>query len=220
MMIFKACRTGSKRPVRVFWSLARGNIPGTPLRRLKSPIRAVLISSDKQNMNNHALISINRNELGTIDQLDKVNEHINSALKRYGISLTVNWSTGKSFSKLVTEAIDEYDKVNKTTTEKATRTTLFKRVQGVFINEGLNDLIEAVVRRLGYQPRFSGSTKTGTVNMKFVPSDKKDSDAVGKVAVGMQKEKVQADRVKALEDYAKSQGIVDIDAEIINVTNK
>jgi hypothetical protein len=174
-------------------------------------------------MNTHGLINIDRNELTNIDSLEAVNQYINSTLGRYNIALEIDWKLGVGFSKMVVEAQDRagFSK------DKRDRSAQFKKVQAIFINEGLNNLIEAVMRKFGYQPRFGGSTKAGVVSMKFVPEHKtqgEKADPVAKVANQMLTDKVQADRIKfqddrilKLEGVLKSRGVVDIEAEVTSV---
>lgn len=180
-------------------------------------------------MNNHALIAIDRNALTEISTLDDVNAHINETLNRYNVGIEINWKQGLGFSKMFHTACD----TAKMTSDKKVRGALFKRVQAIFINEGLNDLIEATMRKFGYQPRFGGSTKVGVVTMKFVPEFKhtgKDADPVAKVANAMVDERAAQARLQAAEAKAlalaerevklaaalkERYGIVDIDVEVL-----
>lgn len=182
-------------------------------------------------MNNHSLIAIDQNQLATIETLEAVNEHINTTLGRYNINLQINWKQGLGFSKMFNEACDKAS----FTSVKKERSTLFKKVQAVFVREGLNDLIEATMRKFGYQARFGGSTKTGDVTMKFVPSSKTQGeklDPVSKVVNSLADEAAQAARIqnaeaKALEAGARAAklaqvlkdkyGVVDIEAEVTSV---
>jgi hypothetical protein len=188
-------------------------------------------NTETTKMNNHALITIDRNELNAIDTLDRVNEHINAKLKQYDVPVTINWRAGLGFSKMATEAFDAAG----FTKDKKERTAMFKRIQAIFINEGLNDLIEAAMRKFGYQPRFGGSTKAGVVSMKFVPEHKlhgEKADPVAKVANAMVDEQAKVLRIQAAEQRALENGqraaklaqvlkdkfgVVDIDAEVTSI---
>jgi len=150
----------------------------------------------------NALITIDENNatLSAFQSIDAVYTYINEALGRYSdlAGLTFKWEKGKSLSKMVAEAQDGAG------IAKAERSAQFRKIRAIFINEGLNDLLEAMFRKLGGKGQFAGVTKNGVANFKFVPQTLANGkrDAVLKEADAIYKETVANRTVQS----AKEQG--------------
>jgi hypothetical protein len=133
----------------------------------------------------NSLITVDYSDstLASFKSIDALYDYINQSLSKYSdlANLTFKWERGKSLSKMVTEAQDGAG------IAKAARAAQFKRIRAIFVNEGINDLIEAVYRKLGAKSQFAGVTKTGIGNFKFVPPTLANGkqDAVLKVAESM-----------------------------------
>jgi hypothetical protein len=140
---------------------------------------------------NHPLLA----ELNTAKDVDRIGEYINKVLSAHDSTkhVELDWKApeGKStdepmtLNQLVKRSQDKrkLGMVNGQVDKDGAklRRTEFNAVRAVFILEGLNDLIEAGLRKVGYQPRFQGAGKDGKATMHFVPPAKQD-DVVGKTA--------------------------------------
>lgn len=143
------------------------------------------------------LITVDYSAVQNFETIDALYAHINSALAKYPdlSKLTFKWEKGKSLSKMVSEAQDAAG------IEKKARTEQFRRIRAIFVNEGINDLIEAVYRKLGAKAQFAGVTKTGIGNFKFVPQTlwNGKTDAVLKQAATMASETKSAKTVESVK---------------------
>lgn len=176
---------------------------------------------------NGAIVSYNAEALKDFNAIDDLNAKIARVFRDYDVDLTLKFEWGKNFSKMVAEAQDAKGMPKEGKVAKDVRRDQFRKVQALFINEGVNVIIEALMHKLGYQPRFGGIAKTGDVNVKFVTVGRKETDVVGKVAVAQAKDKALVDRNRktearalALENALKARGVVDVEAEILSAKSE
>jgi hypothetical protein len=134
-------------------------------------------------------------ELNAIQDVEKIGKYINRVLAAHESTKNVvlDWAPPSekgtepmTLNQLVKRSQDKrrvgMDANGTISKEGAkTRRTEFNSVRAVFILEGLNDLIEAGLRKLGYQPRFQGAGKDGKATMHYIAPHKQD-DVVGKRA--------------------------------------
>lgn len=137
------------------------------------------------------------NSLITIDTqvttMDLLNEHIAGTIARYSDTkhMTLVYSEPKeddkgfaipmTLSQVVKRDQDARGMSNEGAKAKAARKVEFDAVKAIFINEGINDMIEALLRYLGYQNRFTGYSKSGVATFQLLPPWKQN-DGVGKKA--------------------------------------
>jgi hypothetical protein len=135
-----------------------------------------------------------------IQTVESLNEFINETLSKYPDTskVSLKWELPKenekgvaelmTLTQLVKRSQDGRGLSNEGKDAKGVRKLEFDSVKAVFVIERINDRIEALLRFLGYQPRFVGSSKTGVASMQFVPPLKAESDAVGKRAKSLASE--------------------------------
>ena len=158
--------------------------------------------TERSNMANNALITVDHDNatLSAFESVDAVYSYINEALGKYTdlANMTFKWEKGKSLSKMVSEAQDGIG------VEKKARAEQFRRIRAIFINEGINDLLEAVFRKFGAKAVFGSVSKTGVASFRFIPPTLANGkvDAVIKQANAMQTET----RSKRMEQTAKALG--------------
>jgi hypothetical protein len=173
------------------------------------------------------LMKFDGQALATIERVEDLNQYINDVLARYDETRNVklNWDEynedpakrqAQSLSKMVSISQDKREMGKTSKEDKAARTAEFRAVRGVFINEKLNDLIEAFYRKLGYQSRFTGIAKNGTGSVQFVPPSVASKDAVGKAAKALQGAQGEANLAK----YLQSQGLTARQLEAIKSGDK
>jgi len=151
-------------------------------------------------MSNNALITVDESTLAAFNSIDAVYAHIATQLSKYeGLgALTFTWEKGKTLSKTVSEAQDGAG------IPKAQRAEQFRKVRAIMINEGLNDLLEAMFRKLGGKGSFQGVGKNGVANFKFIPPVLANNkvDAVIKAANALETETQN----KRMKQSANAQG--------------
>jgi hypothetical protein len=175
---------------------------------------------------NNSIIKFDATKLATVNSINDVNAYINDVLSNYDATkdVVLDWEAPSeekpepmTLSKLVAKSQD--GRLSKETKEgKAARTAEFRAVRAIFINEGLNDLIEGALRKLGYQARFEGASKTGVATMKFVPPTKQN-DPIGKKAAelvsAMKSAKVRA----ALVAQIGADKVIELETSAVTVTS-
>jgi hypothetical protein len=189
---------------------------------------------DTQNlvMTNNIIKFDGTGALANIQQVDDLNTYINDVLARYDATkgVKLNWQPftedaakreAQSLTKLVSASQDARGLGKTSKEEKSKRTEEFRAVRGVFINEGLNDLIEAFFRKLGYQTRFTGIAKNGTGNVQFVPPTAAAKDAVGKAAGKLKADQGAANLAAFLQNKgitaAQLQAIKSGDRDVVDI---
>jgi hypothetical protein len=128
-----------------------------------------------------------------VTTMDLLNAHIAKTLARYTDTKHMNlvYSEPKendkgfvvpmTLSQVVKRDQDARGMSNEGGPAKKARKVEFDSVRAIFINEKLNDMVEALLRYLGYQNRFTGYTKGGVATFQMLPPWKQN-DAVGKKA--------------------------------------
>jgi hypothetical protein len=131
-----------------------------------------------------------------VTSMDLLNAHIAKTLARYNDTKHMNlvYSEPKeddkgfvvpmTLSQLVKRDQDARGLSNEGAPAKKVRKTEFDAVKAIFINEGINDLIEALLRYLGYQNRFAGYSKSGVATFQMLPKWKQN-DVVGKKSTAL-----------------------------------
>lgn len=166
----------------------------------------------------NAIIKFDASDITTVETL---NEYINRVLAQYPVTANVvlkwelpkeNDKTGLAELMTLTQLVKRSQDARKMPSEgkdaKAARKTEFDSVKAIFVIERINDRIEALLRYLGYQPRFTGSSKTGVATMQFVPPAKAENDAVGKKVRSLESE---SRAVRAREELSLVYGKENVD---------
>lgn len=148
------------------------------------------------------IIKFDATDINTVESL---NEHINAKLAAYPATkdVVLTWQLPKENEKGLAELMTLTQLVKRSqdarglgtdSDAKKARKAEFDGVKAVFVLEHINDKIEALLRFLGYQPRFTGVSKSGIGGMQFIPPTKASNDGVGKAvkAMGADKRAVQA----------------------------
>lgn len=156
-----------------------------------------------------------------IQSVEALNVYINETLASYPdtANVVLKWELPKendktglaelmTLTQLVKRSQDGRGLSNEGKDAKAVRKLEFDSVKAIFVIERINDKIEALLRFLGYQPRFIGSSKTGVATMQFVPPGKAATDAVGKRARSLESE---SRAVKAREELSLVYGKANVD---------
>jgi hypothetical protein len=174
----------------------------------------------------NSIIKFDATTLANINTIDDVNAHINKVLASYDATKNVvlDWEAPSedkpepmTLSKLVAKSQD--GRLSKESKEgKAARTAEFRAIKAIFINEGINDLIEGALRKLGYQARFEGASKTGVATMKFVPPTKQN-DVVGKAAGTMKGAMINARIRQALIEQIGKDKVVELEESAVTFTS-